>query len=271
MKMLMRAFGAFWRNSLSTMLQYRGEIALWALWGIIFPAVAMTMWSAALRDTGDPHGASIKGYDRAAFAAYFLLTMIVGHFAAAWDAFEMSWLVRSGRMSGPLMRPVLPLLESLANNLAYKAVTLTFLIPSWLVIAWIVRPRFAAGPAELVLGVAAVVLAAAVNYVWGYTIGLLAFWTTRADAISELWFGTSLMIGGRSAPLALLPGPLRWIADLLPFKWVFWFPSEVLMGRVPGGDVIIGVAVQAAWLIGGLLAFRLMWRAALRQYSAVGA
>lgn len=54
------ALPAFWRQSLATMLQYRGEIALWAVWGVVYPAVAMAMWAAAVR--GAPGGQEIGGF-----------------------------------------------------------------------------------------------------------------------------------------------------------------------------------------------------------------
>jgi ABC-2 type transport system permease protein len=292
MKYVLSAFPAQWRQAVATMLQYRGEIALWAIWGVIYPAVALTMWSAAAAGAGDTAGRidagaagdvgpvaagdsgstpSIKGYSAADFAAYFLLTMIVGHVCAAWDVFEFGWLVRSGNLSPMLLKPLLPLWSSLANNYAYKAVTLVILVPLWLLVAWIVQPALKTTWPQAALGVLALLLAAGLNYLWGYTLALIAFWTTRTDAIGELWFGASLLLGGRMAPLALLPAPLQWAAAVLPFKWAFWFPTEALIGRLQPMEIAAGLAAQAGWLAVGVLVFRVMWRESLRRYTAVGA
>jgi len=101
-----RSFNAFLWNALNVMFQYRGEIVLWAVWGVVFPAVSMAMWSAALVGSGQE---SIKGYDRSDFAAYFLLSMVVGHICVAWDVYEMGYLVRQGALSPKLLRPILPI------------------------------------------------------------------------------------------------------------------------------------------------------------------
>lgn len=274
MKYVLSALPAMWRASFSVMVQYRGEIALWALWGIIYPAVALAMWSAAAGGAdagGAAQPGTLRGYAYGDFAAYFLLTMVVAHFCAAWDIFEMGYLVRSGRLSPALLRPLLPMWESVANNLAYKTVTLAVLIPIWLIVAWIVAPKFSTSWLHLLLGVPAVVLAAAINYICGYAGALLAFWTTKTDAAAGLWFGGSLLFGGRMAPLALLPGPLQWFAALLPFKWVFWFPVETLTGRLPLASVFTGLLWQLGWLAAGILAFRWLWRFAIKHYAAVGA
>lgn len=266
MSRFLRARAALWKTSLAVMIQYRGEVMLWALWGIIYPAVALTMWSAAIGDSGD-----IRGYARQDFAAYFLVTMICGHVCAAWDAYEFGHLVRSGALSPRLLRPILPVWASLADNLAYKTVTLTILIPLWLAVAWVTQPHFSTTPAQAAVGLAALGMGALIAYVWGYDIALLAFWTTRTDAIGEFWFGGSLLFGGRLAPLALLPGPLKWAAACLPFQWVVWFPAQVLIGRATWGEIGSGLAAQGAWLAAGLGVFGLLWRRGLRRYSAVGA
>ncbi|TWT41955.1 hypothetical protein RAS1_30810 [Phycisphaerae bacterium RAS1] len=266
MSRFLRALAAIWRVALAVMIQYRGEVMLWALWGIIYPAVALTMWSAAIGDAGD-----IRGYDRRGFAAYFLVTMICGHVCAAWDAYEFGHLVRSGALSPRLLRPILPMWSSLAENLAYKTVTLTILIPLWLAVAWVTHPHFSTTPGQLLLGMLSLVLGALIAYVWGYNIALLAFWTTRTDAIGEFWFGGSLLLGGRLAPLALLPTPLKWLAACLPFQWVVWFPAQVLIGKAAAEEIALGLLAQVGWLAGGVAVFRITWRRGLRQYSAVGA
>jgi ABC-2 type transport system permease protein len=268
-KMLLRAMPAFMRASLATMVQYRGELVLWAIWGVVYPAVAMAMWSAAVK--GSASGQAIGGMRPEDFAAYFLLTMIVGHATAAWDIFEMGYLVRTGAMSPRLLQPLLPVWQSLADNLAYKLVTLVILAPIWIGVIWVAHPHFQTTPFDLALGIPAILLAAALHYLWGYNVALGAFWMTRMDAVSELWWVLNLGLGGRMAPLPIMPAPVQWLAALLPFKWIVWFPAAALAGQLPREEVIAGLVWQVAWLAAGLVAFRLIWRAAVRRYSAVGA
>ena len=69
MRFVISAIPAFFRASLQTMFQYRAEIVLWAIWGVVYPAVAMTMWRVAALDPRK--GGDIHGYGSAEFAAYF--------------------------------------------------------------------------------------------------------------------------------------------------------------------------------------------------------
>lgn len=265
----LRAFGAYLRLALQAMFQYRGEIALWAVWGVVYPTVALVMWQAAAAHP--KQGDTIGGFGPHQFAAYFILSMVVGHVSTAWDIYQMSYLVRTGRMSAKLLRPVLPIWESLADNVAYKILTLSILIPMWLLVAWWSNPAFTTTWMQFSLAVPAVILAAMLNYLLCYDLSLIAFWVVRMDGLGEIWFGASLFFGGRLAPVSILPEPLQWVAAVMPFKWVIWFPSAALMGNLEPAQIARGLAWQALWVAAALLFFRYFWRTSVKRYSAVGA
>lgn len=268
MKRILRAFSAYYRAGVQTMFQYRAEIVLWAIWGLVNPAVLYAMWSSAAESNPD-HTAA--GFTRGQFAAYYFIIMIVGHVAAAWDVYEMGYLIRSGQLSSLLLRPMLPIWKALADNLAYKAATLAFLLPMWVVFAWVVRPEFSTSPWQLGLGVVALLLGSALNFMLGYVVSLVAFWATKLDAMGEVYFGLGMFLGGRFAPLDALPAPVYWAASALPFRWMFAFPTELLMGRITEPSTVLsGIIVQIAWLAAVVVAFQFSWRVALKRYAAVG-
>ncbi len=136
MRAVVAAMPAYLRLSLASMFQYRGEIVLWAIWGLVNPAVSYALWSAAAESNAD---GTIAGFGRGEFAAYFFAMMIVGHLTQAWDTYEVGHLVRSGEMSPKLLRPILPIWEALAGNLSYKITTLAFVVPMWCLFAWLVK------------------------------------------------------------------------------------------------------------------------------------
>jgi ABC-2 type transport system permease protein len=103
-----------------------------------------------------------------------------------------------------------------------------------------------------------------------WTLGMVTFWTTRVGPIFELVFTVELLLSGRLVPLALLPEWARGVADVLPFKWTFGFPIEALIGRLSDAELLGGLAMQVAWIVIGSVVLRLVWRSAIRRYSAVG-
>lgn len=267
MTTILRAFPAFLRVYIGVMLQYRGEIILWAIWGLVNPAVLFAMWSAAAEGRPDNQ---IAGFSRGELAAYYFTIMIIGHLSTAWDTYEMGYRIRSGELSSKLLRPILPIWEAMANNMAYKIATLGFLAPMWAICFWLYAPDFRAPAWQIALGVLSIILAGVLNFVLGYVVALIAFWTPKLDAVGEVYFGLSMFLGGRFCPREALPGPVLWLAELLPFRWMFAFPAELTMGKMTDtGQIASGLAMQLIWLAALVVVFRISWQAAVKRYSAV--
>lgn len=264
---VVRAYLAYLRAGMGVMFQYRGEIVLWALWGLVNPAVMYALWASGAESAA---GGSVAGYTRGQFAAYYFVIMIVGHMTAAWDIWEIGYLVRSGQMSAYLLRPMMPIWKSLADNSAYKLATLLFVVPMWAIFAWLVKPEFHTQWWQLSLGILSIFLAWAINFVLGYLIAMVAFWATKLEALGEIYFGLAVILGGRFCPLEAMPPVLMWFAWAMPFRWMYAFPSELLIGRINlPGDALAGIAVQLAWVIGAGICLRIMWKFAVRRYTAV--
>jgi ABC-2 type transport system permease protein len=104
-----------------------------------------------------------------------------------------------------------------------------------------------------------------------WTMASLAFWITRVTAINQLYYVVFLFLSGFVAPLDLLPGPVRAVAELLPFYRMLGFPVELLLGRLSPTQALVGFGAQLAWLAFALLLLNVVWARGVRQYSAVGA
>ncbi|MGH2560591.1 MAG: ABC-2 family transporter protein, partial [Thermomicrobiales bacterium] len=89
--------------------------------------------------------------------------------------------------------------------------------------------------------------------------------------LNQLYGTLTMFLAGQIAPLSLFPEPVRVVASILPFRWMVAFPVEVLLGRVNGDDLLIGIGMQALWIALALLGMRWLWSRGVRRYSAVGA
>jgi ABC-2 type transport system permease protein len=80
----------------------------------------------------------------------------------------------------------------------------------------------------------------------------------------------TFLLAGQIAPLALLPGPLQALAYLLPFGYMLGVPADLLRGGPDPATALALMAGQAVWVAAAWAAYRAVWRAGLRQFSAVG-
>jgi len=267
----LRVYRALLKMAWSMMVQYRFTVLIWAVWGFVGPLISLAVWSATTAARGGAVSNGGVSFSRSDFAAYFLVFMIFGHLTMSWDAFEFAWRVRDGNLSPRLLRPLNPIHGDAAANVGFKTFTSLLLLPIWIALFVILRPTPPADAIQLLLAVPAVLLAAVLRYVLQYSLALIAFWTTRVDAINQLYFTLDSFLAGRIAPLALLPGWLGTMAVASPFRAMGSFPVELALGRVPPADVASGFVLQLVWLAVALALFRVLWAAGVRQYSAVGA
>jgi ABC-2 type transport system permease protein len=138
-----------------------------------------------------------------------------------------------------------------------------------LILGVIFRPTFHLTGWAVAAFFPAVVLAFFVRFFVEWTLALAAFWTTRVNAINQMYYVATLFLSGLLAPLALLPPAVRTVAAMLPFRWMVSFPIELLQGSLTPRQMLTGFAAQAIWIGLGLLFLRLTWRAGVRVYSAV--
>ena len=80
-----------------------------------------------------------------------------------------------------------------------------------------------------------------------------------------------IAVGGQVAPVALLPGAIKAFAVVLPFRYTLGFPIEVFIGSLDSAELALGFALQAGWIVFGLILMRVLWRSGVKQYQAVGA
>jgi ABC-2 type transport system permease protein len=69
--------------------------------------------------------------------------------------------------------------------------------------------------------------------------------------------------------MTLMPEWVQTLANFLPFQWTFGFPITALVGPITDRELAIGLAAQGGWIVFGALLTWLVWRRAVRLYTAV--
>lgn len=272
MKYWLDVYRANLKMSIAQMLAYRFGILIWAIWGFVGPLISLAVWTAASASRGGvvSNGAGAT-FTRGDFAAYFITFMIVGHLTMSWDAFEFAFRVRDGNLSPRLLKPLHPIHTDITFNIAFKLTTSAMILPAWILLIVMLHPTPPHSLTSFLLGIPAIILSGFIRYLWQYSLALFAFWTTRVEAVNQLYFTLDSFLAGRIAPLALLPVWMGVAAVYSPFRSMGAFPVEVILGRIPPAQIAAGFGLQLFWLAVGFVLFKVIWAAGIKQYSAVGA
>lgn len=260
----MRAALALVAHTWAAWFQYKGFFFLLAFGWMTQPLIFLFVWSNAAA-----FGA-IGGYARGDFVAYYLVLIVVNQLTFAQTNWTVGDLIRDGTMNAILLRPIAPIVDTVAAEIAGKVVLLSFAIPVAGVLLIVLSPPGVRLPGDPIVFVITLLGAWALRFLWGYWLALTAFWSTRSNALVLMQDALVFVLAGQVAPTDLLPGGLRTVAEWLPFRYMLGFPIEVLLGKVHGGALPRGMIVQLAWLtVAGGLAYS-FWRRGVRRHAAVG-
>lgn len=264
MKALLRKARVLLAVSHAQMVEFRSEIVLWIL-ASSFPFIMMAVWVKA----GESEA---YVFSAAAFAQYFIAVFMVRQMTIVWVIHEFEFQVNEGKLSPLLLQPIDPVWRHVARHVMERITRSPFLLV--ILVTFFVLyedARWSPGIDQILLGTAATMLAFALRFVMQYTFALLAFWTERATSVENLWFLLYVAMSGMLGPLDLFPDYAKQIAIYSPFPYLIYYPASMLLGRPI--DIGIGMAfvIPVIWLVGFLVLNRVVWRIALRRYSAMGA
>jgi ABC-2 type transport system permease protein len=245
-------------------VQHRGFFFLLAFGWMVPPLIYLFVWSTAAGEV------TVGGLDRGAFVAYYLSLIVVNQLTYSQTNWTVGDTIRSGGMNALLLRPLSPLYDALASEIAGKVVYMLFVVPATALLALLLRPQLSLSTAHVALFVLALLLAWALRFFWGYWLALLAFWATRSDGLLALQDSLVFLLGGQVAPTMLLPKGMVVSAQVLPFRYMLGFPVEVLTGQLDAAMLRSGFAVQLAWLAVAIALYGVCWRLGVKRYSAVG-
>lgn len=254
------------RMAVAEQSQYRMRNLMSLVGFLTEPVVYLAVWTAVAK----AKGGTVGGYTPGTLAAYFIVWTLVRNMNVVFTPYGFEWRIRTGEMSGRLLRPAHPVHYDLAYFAGWKVVWLAMWLPIATALVLLFRPTLHPNAAQVAAFAVAIWGAYLVRSLFQWLIGLVTFFTTRVAAIFEVYAAAELMLSGRLVPMSLMPPWVRTLSGFLPFRSTFGFPIEALVGNLGTRALLVGLGTQLMWAVVGAGLLALTWRAAVRRYSAVG-
>lgn len=246
--------------------QYRVSNYFFMVGMVAEPVVYLVVWQTVARS----RGGALGGFTEGDIAAYYIIWTLVRNMNIALTPYAWEGRIRRGTLSAMLLHPVHLLHFDLAYFSGWKVVVIVMWLPIALVLTWIFQPTLQLSLGHMIAFGGAIWGAFFVRFMLQWAFGLMSFWSVRIDGIFEVYVLIELLLSGKFVPLEFLPAWAQQLAGLLPFKYTYAFPIEVLMGRWSVPDTLAGFGMQIFWILFGLGVIALMWRFGVRSFSAVG-
>ena len=245
----------------SNMLEYRVEIALWAISGII-PFFMLNIW------TNNNLNESIN-LSKVMLSRYFLSAFFVRQFSVVWVVFTFEEDALLGKISPYLIQPLNPFFRYIAQHLAEQITRLPFALMIALIFFSFNPESFWAPNLGIVLlSFISTFFSFLIQFLIQSIIACLCFWTEKASSIERLFFIPTLFLSGLLAPVISFPEYVKSWIYITPFPYFIDFPANLLSGNKT--NIIGGFLMQLLWISVLFPLFRMTWSRGTKKYTAMG-
>ena len=266
-------FSPWWtilRICLAERLVYRGDFALGTLMRFLPIVTQIFLWGAIFAAN---QKSEIAGYSETDFIAYYLLTMLSRAFSSMPGlASGIARQIRDGEIKKFLIQPVSLLGFLFAQRLAHKLVYYAVAAAPFALVFYLCRGYFPGWPdaTTLVAFLASLVMAFLLGFFLEATIGMVGFWFLEVSSLLFVYMLFNFFFSGHMFPLDMLPGVWGVLVDVLPLKYLAYFPAAVFLGKIQGAELAWGLTIELAWVLCFMLASQLAFQRGVRRYSAYG-
>ncbi|HKS17315.1 MAG TPA: ABC-2 family transporter protein [Planctomycetota bacterium] len=213
----------------------------------------------------------IGGYDAREMFIYYIAIILVAKLVQTTELEQsISQDIYEGGLTRFLLYPVPYGAVKFVQQLGSlgPAVIQILVFGAWIpFVVGVPRDFTAAGVA---MGIGAILLANLLQFLVTFPIQLIAFWADNVWSLMVMHRFASALLGGMLAPLSFFPDGARHLLEALPFRYLFSFPVEALLGRLSFAEWGVGMAVGLGWCGVMSMIGRAVWRRGTLQYTGVG-
>ncbi|WDT74393.1 MAG: ABC-2 family transporter protein [Candidatus Manganitrophus sp.] len=254
-------FWVNWQNA----LQYRGPTFISVLGNILRIGVLLYLWNAIYQSEG-----RLGDYSLPDLITYYLLQLIISSAVLSYASWEIVDQIREGTFSSFLIRPVNYLHYWFTLNLSWKVfeglmVAVGVGLLSFILIDYISIPS---RPSTYLFFFLSLLLGMVLAFEFDFAIALLAFWLVQANAFKYMLQYIVFFFAGALLPLDLFPKAIEEIANVLPFRYLAFFPSQIFLEKE--AHPVAGLIGALAWSVGLYLFLRFVLNRGIKRYEAVG-
>ncbi len=244
---------------------YRLNMLMWRIRQIFVFLIPFFIWKAVLGGGGD-----IYGYSFASVMTYLFGTTILRSLVMGSRTVDLGWMINSGYLTIPLMRPLNIFSFLMTRDAADKLFNLSFIIIEIPLIFLIFKPPvfLQTDPLQLLYAISSTLLAILIYFYINVIFGSIGFWSRDVWAPRFLLMVIMEFATGAMFPLDMLPQIWQKIMLLTPFPYLLYVPLKIYLGSDP--THLLHMVVQLTWTIVLYLLAKFIWQKGLLRYEAEG-
>ncbi len=261
----MKKYLAIFSITLQEIFTYRLNMLMWRIRQVFVFLVPFFIWKAVLGGGGDIYGYSFAGIMTYLFGTTILRSLVMGS-----RTIDLGWMINSGSLTIPLMRPFNLFSFFFLRDLADKLFNLSFIVLEIPLMILIFHPPvfIQSNPMIILYTAISICLAILMYFYINVIFGSLAFWTRDIWAPRFLLMVIMEIATGAMFPLDMLPLFWQKIALMSPFPYLLYVPLKIYLGT--DHEVVGHLLYSLIWVVGMGILTKFIWQKGIKSYEAEG-
>lgn len=262
----MRKYIQTFKTSLQKAVTYKSVEFIWIISAFITPLLFMSLWS---QNKDSP----VEGMNLSEMVTYYLVITLISQLVSPHIDWDVVNDINKGTLNFYLVKPYKYLIQLFIQEFAWKIISyLGNIIPLGIFIIiykeYLILPSL--GISKILFVLLICILSYVLMFLLQFSIGCLAFWITEIRAFLRILYMTSDLFAGRLFPLILMPPILKTIGGFLPFKYFWYYPTMVILGKQDLVDIKVSFFILIFWLLLFAFIVNILWKRGLKTYSSYG-
>lgn len=203
---------------------------------------------------------------------YYMIGLVTSNLVVCSIQNEISDDIRNGTINKYLIKPISYFGYQLMKDVAFRFTFIILGIVPITISFYLMKKYITLGLNVLyvILFIVSVIIGYMINFFLSFLLSELSFYFTNVSVLFAASDVLKNIVSGAVFPLALLPPNIAEILSLLPFSYIAYFPTIILLEQYSVTEIILKLALGVLWCVALALNSRAVWRKGLKTYSSFG-
>ena len=239
------------KNKFSSNFAYRVDLYLRIIFQIIVLFIQIPLWRAVLGENTVEYKEMIT---------YVVISTLISSITATGVIEKINQKIRTGELAMDLIKPMNFTSYIFCDNIGDNLFKLVFEVVPVMCVGVVLFGVSVPQNNTSLLFIISTLLAFLLNFLISLTLGFVAFWYLSVWHLARLLEDLIKLFGGSVIPLWYFPDVLYNIANFLPFKYIFYVPISIYLGKYSVNESVNLVVEQIIWCIVISLISCLVWK-----------
>lgn len=249
------------KNEISIKLIYKWNVLTEVFSRIVGIIVLILLWRGIMYSAGE-----VKDYNMKSIISYLTVSHIMFQLYTSEHISRLPNLIKSGNLSGYILRPYSFLGYCFATYVGSKVIVLLLMVIIIIVLVLTNLMFIELSKISILLLISNFIL----QFIFGSFIGTLGFWVIETWPLHPLYSSLSGLLGGALYPLDLLPSKIYETIKYNPFSLFIHVNTLVLQGRLSQMEEIQFLIVSILWTVIFYIGYKISWEKGIKKYEGVG-